>query len=99
MSDNGNLQFPAAKRNQEYLHYYARSHQHVYSEPDLRRQPDEQLGVHCILVRDLTDAMYNPRSRLYVSHAQGTTELVIDYIEKYWCPTVLSSDLVKALKP
>jgi nicotinamidase-related amidase len=54
-------------------------------------------GISCILVRDLTDAMYNPQSRPYVSHAAGT-ELVIEYIEKCWCPTTLSADLVKALK-
>jgi nicotinamidase-related amidase len=54
-------------------------------------------GITCVLVRDLTDAMYNPRSRPYVSHAEGT-ELVIEYIEKYWCPTTLSGDLVNALK-
>jgi hypothetical protein len=54
-------------------------------------------GITCVLVRDLTDAMYNPRSRPYVSHAEGT-ELVIEYIEKYWCPTTLSGDLVDALK-
>jgi nicotinamidase-related amidase len=54
-------------------------------------------GVRCVLVRDLTDAMYDSRSRPYVSHAQGT-ELVIEYIEKYWCPTAVSKDLVKALE-
>ena len=54
-------------------------------------------GISCVLVRDLTDAMYNPRSRPHVTHAEGT-ELVIEYIEKYWCPTTLSGDLVKALK-
>ncbi len=54
-------------------------------------------GIHCVLVRDLTDAMYNPKSRPYVSHAEGT-ELVIEYIEKYWCPTTLSRDLVSAFK-
>jgi len=54
-------------------------------------------GISCVLVRDLTDAMYNPHSRPYVSHAAGT-ELVIDYIERYWCPTTLSADLVNALK-
>lgn len=53
-------------------------------------------GIRCILVRDLTDAMYNPRKPPYVSHAAGT-ELVIQHIEKYWCPTVLSSDLIRAL--
>jgi len=54
-------------------------------------------GLHCVLVRDLTDAMYNPRSRPYVTHAEGTA-LVIEYIEKYWCPTTLSDELVNALR-
>jgi nicotinamidase-related amidase len=51
-------------------------------------------GVKCVLVRDLTDAMYNPKKAPFVSHEDGT-ELVIQYIEKYWCPTVLSGDLMK----
>ncbi|MEO8127449.1 MAG: isochorismatase [Bryobacteraceae bacterium] len=50
-------------------------------------------GIRCILVRDLTDAMYNPGDRPFVSHAEGT-EKVIQHIEKYWCPTTLSADLV-----
>ena len=54
-------------------------------------------GIRCVLVRDLTDAMYNPKSRPYVTHAAGT-ELVIEHIEKYWCPTAMSSDLVAALE-
>ena len=54
-------------------------------------------GVHCILIRNLTDAMYNPLRRPFVSHEQGT-ELVIEHIEKYWAPTVTSDDLVHALK-
>lgn len=54
-------------------------------------------GVPCILVRDLTDAMYNPKSKPYVSHAAGT-ELVIEYIEKYWAPSVTSTELMAALR-
>jgi nicotinamidase-related amidase len=50
-------------------------------------------GVRCVLVRDLTDAMYNPKKAPFVSHAEGT-ERVIGHIEKYWCPTVLSKDLL-----
>lgn len=50
------------------------------------------LGFNCVLVRDLTDAMYNPRMKPNVTHAAGT-ELVIQHIEKYWCPTALSKDL------
>ena len=49
-------------------------------------------GVEVALVRDLTDAMYNPAMPPYVSHDQGT-QLVIGYIEKFWCPTIGSSDL------
>jgi nicotinamidase-related amidase len=54
-------------------------------------------GMHCILVRDLTDAMYNPAARPYVSHAAGT-ELVIEHIEQYWAPSVLSEDLLEQLR-
>lgn len=49
-------------------------------------------GLHCILCRDLTDTMYDPKDRPYVSHEQGT-ELVVQHIEKYWAPSILSSDL------
>jgi nicotinamidase-related amidase len=53
-------------------------------------------GLRCVLVRDLTDAMYNPASRPFVSHAAGT-ELVIEFIEKYWAPTTTSAALTTAL--
>ncbi len=49
-------------------------------------------GVPIALVRDLTDAMYNPARSPYVSHTAGT-QLVIGYIERFWCPSVLSGDL------
>ena len=49
-------------------------------------------GVRSVLIRDLTDAMYDPQARPFVSHEQGT-ELVIEHIEKYWCPTALSKDI------
>lgn len=50
-------------------------------------------GVPCFLVRDLTDTMYNPKSKPLVSHDEGT-QLVIAFIEENWCPTVLSKDLL-----
>jgi nicotinamidase-related amidase len=53
-------------------------------------------GIRCVLVRDLTDSMYNPKKAPYVSHAEGT-ELVIQHIEKYWCPSILSSGLTQAI--
>ncbi len=52
-------------------------------------------GIRCVLVRDLTDAMYNPKKPPFVSHDAGT-ELVIGHIEKYWCPSVLSRDLMRS---
>jgi hypothetical protein len=55
-------------------------------------------GIRTVLimgVRDLTDTMYNPRMRPFVSHEEGTA-LVVEHIERYWCPTVLSEDLVKS---
>ena len=45
-----------------------------------------------MLVRDLTDAAYNSSYWPYVSHERGT-QLVIEHIEKYWCPTILCADI------
>jgi nicotinamidase-related amidase len=53
-------------------------------------------GIRCVLVRDLTDTMYDPKTPPYVPHDQGT-ELVVQHIEKYWCPTTLSAQLTQAL--
>ena len=53
-------------------------------------------GMQIALIRDLTDAMYNPAKPPYVSHERGT-ELVIEYIEKFWCPSILSRDLTQVV--
>lgn len=50
-------------------------------------------GVDVMLVRDLTDTMYNPMRPPYVSHEEGT-RLVVEFIEKFWCPTIVSADLL-----
>lgn len=55
-----------------------------------------RLGKNVVLCRDLTDAMYDPRKPPYVSHQRGT-ELAIEHIEKYWCPSITSSDLLTTL--
>src|SRR5262249_15729281 len=55
-------------------------------------------GRNAVLVRDLTDAMYNPRKAPFVSHARGT-ELVIEHIERHICPSILSTDLAGEKKP
>ncbi|MDR2754597.1 MAG: cysteine hydrolase [Planctomycetaceae bacterium] len=52
-----------------------------------------KLGKNVVLMRDMTDTMYNSRSFPCVSHFKGT-ELVTEYIEKYVCPTILSTDFI-----
>ena len=50
-------------------------------------------GMDVALIRDLTDAMYNPAMPPYVSHTEGT-ELVVGFIEKFWCPSLESGELL-----
>ncbi len=45
-----------------------------------------------VLVRDLTDTMYNSRMWPYVSHFEGTSRMV-EHVEKYVAPTILSTEL------
>ncbi len=54
------------------------------------------LGKNVVLCRDLTDALYDPRDKPYVSHARGV-ELVVEHIEKYWCPSILGDSLTHVL--
>lgn len=55
-----------------------------------------RLGKNVVLARDLTDALYDPRQPPFVSHARGT-EIVIEHIERYLCPSILSADLTKVV--
>jgi len=50
-------------------------------------------GKRVVLVRDLTDVMYNPKRRPFVGHLQAL-DLVVGFIESQWCPSTTSSDLV-----
>ncbi|NLF02522.1 MAG: isochorismatase [Anaerolineales bacterium] len=52
-------------------------------------------GFAVALVRDLTDTMYNPARPPYVAHAEGT-RLTVEFIERFWCPTIESRDLIQA---
>ena len=49
-------------------------------------------GQNVMLMRDMTDTMYCHTMRPQVSHFRGT-DLVIEFIEKYWCPTITSADV------
>ncbi|MBY0522927.1 MAG: cysteine hydrolase family protein [Gemmataceae bacterium] len=51
-----------------------------------------KLGKNVVLLRDLTDTMYNPERPPGVTHFDGT-DLVVEHVEKFWCPTCTSSDI------
>jgi nicotinamidase-related amidase len=50
-------------------------------------------GKNVVLMRDMTDTMYNPQRAPYVNHFKGT-ELIIEHIEKFVCPTITSDQII-----
>ena len=50
-----------------------------------------RLGMKVVLMRDMTDTMYDEASWPNVPHFTGNS-LMHEYIEKYVCPTMVSSD-------
>ena len=55
-------------------------------------------GKNVALMRDLTDAMYNPKRWPFVSHVRGT-ELFIEHVEKHVSPTITSDQILGDGKP
>jgi type 1 glutamine amidotransferase len=52
-----------------------------------------RFGKNTVLVRDLTDTMYNPKAWPYVNHFRGT-HLIVEHIEKYVCGTITSDQVL-----
>jgi len=50
-------------------------------------------GRNVVLMRDMTDTMYNPRRWPYVTHHVGT-ERVVEHVERVVCPTITSVDFL-----
>ena len=50
-------------------------------------------GLNVVLMRDMTDTMYNPRRWPYVSHFTGT-DLIVSHIERHICPTMTSDQFI-----
>jgi len=50
----------------------------------------DRFGKNVVLMRDLTDTMYNARMAPRVNHFTGT-DLIVEHIEKYVCPTITST--------
>ena len=44
-----------------------------------------RVGKDVVLMRDMTDTMYNPARWPFVSHFTGT-DLIIDHVERHVCP-------------
>jgi hypothetical protein len=50
-------------------------------------------GKHVVLMRDMTDTMYNPKRWPYVDHFTAN-DLIVSHIERYVCPTITSDQLI-----
>ena len=50
-------------------------------------------GQNVVLMRDMTDTMYSPKQAPFVSHFTGN-DLIHEHIERHWCPTITSDDIV-----
>jgi nicotinamidase-related amidase/type 1 glutamine amidotransferase len=50
-------------------------------------------GKNVVLVRDLTDTMYNPARAPFVNHFTGT-DRIVEHVEKWVCPTITSDQLL-----
>ncbi|MGY8771197.1 MAG: ThuA domain-containing protein [Pirellulales bacterium] len=50
-------------------------------------------GRNVVLMRDMTDTMYNPVRKPYASHYRGT-DLIVEHIEKYVAPTITSDQVI-----
>jgi hypothetical protein len=50
-------------------------------------------GKNVVLMRDMTDTMYDPAKWPYVNHFTGT-QLIVEHIEKFVAPTITSVDFL-----
>lgn len=50
-------------------------------------------GKNVVLMRDMTDCMYNPKRWPFVDHFTGN-DLIISHVERYVCPTITSSQIL-----
>ncbi|MDR0610366.1 MAG: isochorismatase family protein [Planctomycetaceae bacterium] len=52
----------------------------------------KKLGLNVVLMRDMTDVMYNPAMPPKVDHFSGL-DLMVNYIETFVCPSIVSTDI------
>lgn len=51
-----------------------------------------RMGMNVVLMRDMTDLMYDPQTYPYTTHFGGL-ERMVEYIERYVAPTITSADI------
>ena len=51
-------------------------------------------GMNVVLMRDMTDCMYNPKLWPYVDHFTGN-DLIVSHIERFVCPTITSDQVLR----
>ncbi|MDR0566988.1 MAG: ThuA domain-containing protein [Prevotellaceae bacterium] len=51
----------------------------------------KRMGMNVVLMRDMTDLMYNHEMPPFVDHFSGL-DLMVEYIETYVCPSIVSTD-------
>ena len=97
VSDNGQeiYNFLEQERRNNVVLMGVHTNMCVLGRPFGIRQ-QKYLGRNVVLCRDLTDALYDPRDKPYVSHARGV-ELVVEHIERYWCPSILGESLTETV--
>ena len=57
-----------------------------------------QQGQNVALMRDMTDAMYNPSEEPFVNHFTGN-DLIFEHIERHWCSTITSDQILGDDRP
>jgi nicotinamidase-related amidase/type 1 glutamine amidotransferase len=55
----------------------------------------KRMGMNVVLMRDMTDLMYNHERAPYVNHFSGL-DLIVEYIETHVCPSIVSTDFTGA---
>ncbi len=94
ISDNGEEIWSILERNdrQNVVLLGVHTNMCVLGRPFGLRQMAKN-GKHVVLMRDLTDTMYNPERKPFVSHFTGT-DLIVEHIEKWVCPTITSDQFI-----
>lgn len=93
ITDNGQETFNllAARRIENVILMGVHLNMCVLGRPFAIRQM-VKVGKNVVLMRDMTDTMYDPRMSPKVSHFEGT-DLMVAHVERFWCPTITSTDI------